>query len=283
MCPVGVDCAAGQCDFCTPDCRALECGDDGCGGSCGECDTSDSCVDGLCACAHECDDVACGPGACGGSCGECADDEECSEGACVCAPTCASAAQPCGDDGCGGSCGECGPLSGCIDGECVDDCPAELPLSPVGAACASDGDCGDTDSCIDICGWSSCTCDPAAPACPAWAPHCLPLSDEPAVSACMPACPTEGPCPGGLSCLVSWQDQSHVATCRTGDTLPCRSCDTEADCDLVGERCPNVDGDSWCALPCSGSDDSCAAGLVCDSSAGPGPLCLPPAGLCDEP
>jgi hypothetical protein len=50
----GKDCVAkaatcgGDCEVCQPDCEALECGSDGCGGSCGECDQGDTCQDGLC-------------------------------------------------------------------------------------------------------------------------------------------------------------------------------------------------------------------------------------------
>ena len=35
-------------DACTPNCDGLECGPDGCGGSCGTCRDSESCADGLC-------------------------------------------------------------------------------------------------------------------------------------------------------------------------------------------------------------------------------------------
>ncbi|MCP4251380.1 MAG: hypothetical protein GY778_30460, partial [bacterium] len=45
---------------CIPDCTGLECGDDGCGGSCGTCEPGESCISGLCfiACNDdpECDD-----------------------------------------------------------------------------------------------------------------------------------------------------------------------------------------------------------------------------------
>jgi hypothetical protein len=49
---------------CLPDCTALECGDDGCGGSCGDCDGATPCVDGAC-CVDttygECDPLAATP------------------------------------------------------------------------------------------------------------------------------------------------------------------------------------------------------------------------------
>lgn len=40
-------CADGKCN-CTPDCKNKECGQDGCGGDCGECSGSDGCIDGKC-------------------------------------------------------------------------------------------------------------------------------------------------------------------------------------------------------------------------------------------
>ncbi len=42
------DCAAGTCQSCAPKCAGLECGADGCGGSCGTCPAGSACVDGLC-------------------------------------------------------------------------------------------------------------------------------------------------------------------------------------------------------------------------------------------
>lgn len=75
---------------CVPDCAAKECGDDGCGGSCGVCINScdpcgvlegpwedpDLCIEaeGVCAtvcCPLCCDDIECGDDQCGGSCGVC--------------------------------------------------------------------------------------------------------------------------------------------------------------------------------------------------------------------
>ncbi|MBT9555876.1 MAG: hypothetical protein IV100_07605 [Myxococcales bacterium] len=54
---------------CVPSCDAAECGDDGCGGSCGECDGQDACVSGECVCQPSCTDKVCGTDGCGGPCG----------------------------------------------------------------------------------------------------------------------------------------------------------------------------------------------------------------------
>jgi hypothetical protein len=65
---------------CSPACGARMCGDDGCGGSCGHCYTTEGgiddslCADGICrdaSCVTDCEGKACGDDGCGGSCGDC--------------------------------------------------------------------------------------------------------------------------------------------------------------------------------------------------------------------
>ena len=92
---------------CEPDCAEAECGPDGCGGSCGTCDTSERCSDGLCDCKPNCFSRACGSDGCGGTCGTCAANQSCNAGKCAgaCTPSCSG--RICGSDGCGGSCGTC--------------------------------------------------------------------------------------------------------------------------------------------------------------------------------
>jgi hypothetical protein len=73
---------------------------------CGDIVETPVCQDGACVCAPDCDGKVCGDDGCGGSCGECEDaGAVCSAGQCGCAPQCEGL--QCGDDGCGGSCGEC--------------------------------------------------------------------------------------------------------------------------------------------------------------------------------
>ena len=130
-CPSGSLCEAGECT-CVPQCGAKACGDDSCGGSCGECDISSACMpDGSC-CERGCEERSCGPDACGGSCGSCEEALVCLEesGLC-CSPECEG--KSCGPDGCGGLCGACDegvscPLNGvcgcepqCEDVTCVPD------------------------------------------------------------------------------------------------------------------------------------------------------------------
>ena len=141
------NCDGGGCAYtadpacpCTPDCTGKECGDDGCGGTCGECDILDDhkvcSEDGQCVCAYlECGDTCCG------------DKESClapdGEGE-PSGPQCVACEQQCtvGEKGCTGTgtrweciqgpggCPvltewECAPDTSCVDGECVacgDDC-----------------------------------------------------------------------------------------------------------------------------------------------------------------
>jgi len=113
------------------------CGDDGCGGSCGDCLTDETCTAGICesncvpktctSLGKECGDDW--SDECGGilSCGECTLPEICnSQGICDldCVPkTCTSLGKECGDDWsdeCGGilSCGDCLTDETCNAGFC---------------------------------------------------------------------------------------------------------------------------------------------------------------------
>jgi hypothetical protein len=73
---------------CTPLCTGKQCGDDGCGGSCGSCASGQTCDgSGQCSgggCTPQCDGMACGDDGCGGSCGSCGDGQTCDDtGQCV--------------------------------------------------------------------------------------------------------------------------------------------------------------------------------------------------------
>ena len=146
-------------EVCQPSCDGKECGDDGCGGSCGTCwrcqsvefcpeepyEDPELCVDGKCegACCltWDCCKKECGDDGCGGSCGECPEDTKCIDHSCVpdCVPQCDDW-NVCGDDGCGGSCGECAEGD-----ECISDLDDHLICCATCAtACAQAGvECGD--------------------------------------------------------------------------------------------------------------------------------------------
>lgn len=76
-------------DICQPQCEGLECGPDGCGGSCGVCPPHKPvCFLGKCKkCKPDCMLKECGPDGCGGSCGSCPSVFSCVKGKCL-APEC---------------------------------------------------------------------------------------------------------------------------------------------------------------------------------------------------
>ena len=121
---------------CTPSCDGKDCGDDGCGGTCGECTgPGESCTgEGKCevVCQPFCEGKDCGDDGCGGSCGDCDAGMACSaagkcEGAC--------AGKVCGPDGAGGSCGEC-------PADQVCDAAGQCGAAPACGTCAEGTVCG---------------------------------------------------------------------------------------------------------------------------------------------
>ncbi len=122
--------------LCSPSCGGKDCGDDGCGGTCGSCYSAPDATCPLsCNAYGKCDtgcvDCAglgweCGSNCCGGTCGSCMPPSVCDPTThlCLCSPDCGG--KVCGDDGCGGSCGSCGGGQTCDDaGACVA-APVEL-------------------------------------------------------------------------------------------------------------------------------------------------------------
>ena len=138
---------------CEPACGNKQCGDDGCGGSCGTCSGSYVCSNGYCVpptCTPQCAGKACGDDGCGGSCGSCPAGFSCdAQGQCFdgnCTPDCTG--KQCGSDGCGGTCGDCPWGMSCSEqqlcsGTCMPDCVQ------FGKQCGDDG-----------CGGSCGTCGP---------------------------------------------------------------------------------------------------------------------------
>ncbi|MFT5430233.1 MAG: hypothetical protein ACI9OJ_000906 [Myxococcota bacterium] len=153
---------------CTPECDGLTCGDDGCGGSCGDCTATEFCAAGTCE-ACTCDGKSCGDDGCGVSCGECGADELCGFDF-TCSDTtglgCGQATAP--DTGCldGNMC-QC---LGCVnDGVCdpaTDDCLC--PDCAEDAFCADPINCDSNESCdpwSEGCGCSDCVLHPVCPEC----------------------------------------------------------------------------------------------------------------------
>ncbi len=100
-CAEGEACVEGHCE---------PCAFAACAGRC--CEDGEVCADGGC-CRPDCRDLECGDDGCGGSCGTCPGGDECSPTGHCCVPDCEG--RVCGGDGCGGSCGQCEPNLFCVD------------------------------------------------------------------------------------------------------------------------------------------------------------------------
>ncbi|NOZ02212.1 MAG: hypothetical protein GXP54_10025, partial [Deltaproteobacteria bacterium] len=125
----GCPCQACVCEQ-DPDCCAQH-WDADCAALCGQCES------GYCPCYLQCDDKECGDDGCGGTCGECAPDEVCAPGGTCCVPDCDG--KECGSDGCGGTCGECPDGLQCLEPKhlCITGCGGIEDLVP--PECCEDG------------------------------------------------------------------------------------------------------------------------------------------------
>jgi len=81
-------------------------------------------------CVPSCTNKTCGNNGCGGVCGTCSSTQTCSSGKCVitqnetqCVPSCTG--KICGSDGCTGSCGTCSSTQTCSSGSCINETPQE--------------------------------------------------------------------------------------------------------------------------------------------------------------
>lgn len=135
---------------CVPVCEEKECGDDGCGGSCGSCGPGIPCVEGVCQCTPACENIECGPDSCGEFCGNgdaetqgCTGEDKCENGMCIepCIPDCKD--KNCGTDGCEGSCGTCP----------CDDCEPDAIICGEESICVppEECDCGCIGDCLQTC------------------------------------------------------------------------------------------------------------------------------------
>jgi formylglycine-generating enzyme required for sulfatase activity len=236
---------------CIPVCNDAECGDDGCGGSCGECDVGYECQEGACVQAGYCGDLVCDAGTdedcrtCPGDCGDC-----CGNG--LCSPNdgedCGSCTIDCGDccgDGycdtmyeegcatCPQDCGDCTGVScahssGCESGYCVDGVCCESACEGPCMSCSMsayegwctyvgygsdpDGDCGTCQFCN---GYGTCV-----PVYEGGDPldHC-PASDP-------STCGFDGTCDGYGECRL-WENGTicQPAGCWTDTMCDPRVCD----------------------------------------------------------
>ena len=221
-----------ECPNCVASCVGKECGDDGCGGSCGTCPGALECFNGHCddVCLSSCEDKDCGDDGCGQSCGFCPVDRHCSDsghcecnegecdGACCqggqvcyedacCMPQCAG--KECGDDGCGSDCGECWGF--CVQGSCQ---------TGLGCASGTQPGCGGPDKCP----CETCVCD-IDPACclSQWDQHCASIC----AYDCEEGCTGPGTCGNGL--------------CEPGYMENCGTCPEDCDCSGGGYLCHGQD------------------------------------------
>jgi hypothetical protein len=106
------------------------CGDNGCGGSCGTCTNADVCVKGNC-CTPDCTGKNCGDDGCGGSCGTCTVDQTCMNGGHCTVPDCVGMSNPGG---------QCLGNSGAMPVEyCSDNAKVTLDCGSYGAGCVKGG------------------------------------------------------------------------------------------------------------------------------------------------
>ncbi len=239
-CDDGYHCEDGECvETCMPDCDGLECGGDGCGGSCGDCDEGSFCEAGICQEVCNSDEGCTEDGLT-----ECTEDGElreceevepdclkwsepepcgegwlCLDGECIeiCLPDCGGS--ECGSDGCDGSCGNCGVDETCLDGQCWCDHVA------CGDVCCSEG-----ESCIEgLCG-----------------------------IACVPQC-------GGKECGLNGCGGSCGA-CEANQFCTDGVCTNVCEPDCFLKEC----GDDGC----EGSCGACDAGVICTVAGSCGGECL---------
>ena len=264
------------CMGCTPNCQGKQCGDNGCGGSCGSCPPGVDCDPtwGICECQPKCNGKECGPDGCGDSCGTCSGEEQCNyQGVCVCMPACQD--KQCGDNGCGGSCGTCPSGWDCSGGWCEPPCYPECD----GKQCGEDGCGGSCGQCPEgtICTmWGECVSDePNGCQQHDW-PGCGGCDCEPCVCAqdpyccdsmwddiCVNECKECGGC-GGM-CEPTC-DQLECGTDCMGEW--CGGCPWGMECmgGFCKETCePNCWGKQCGGDGCGGSCGYCPPGTNCNS------------------
>ena len=232
---------------CASDCIGKDCGDDGCEGSCGECDDGFLCDAGQCvevSCVPDCAGKQCGDDGCEDSCGDCPPGDICQMGGCLPA-TCAGI--QCGDDGLGNSCGECQGY--CVAGLCHE-----------GAGCEVGGEPG-----CDDCGCQDCVCANDEFCCDSsWdvvcVNHCISLCGG---CAAMDNC-GDGECTGYESCGNCQAD----CGCQDGSICGKNTC-CELQCD--GKSC----GDNGCGGTCGecAIEEECIWGVCLGPLIGAG--CIP--------
>jgi len=269
-------------DECAPNCFMKECGDDGCGGTCGECMADGTvCEQGICKfeCVGSCEGKECGTDGCGVSCGSCPAGASCVDGQCEgCEPDCEG--KECGSDGCDANCGECGDDEECVEGLCVgEECPeaecaegdtmcadgpayyecaqAEEPCQDVWIWGGTAWECPDQHECEDgecicqpECGDKECGddgCDGECGECPEDMPFCV---DDACTDTCEPNC--EGKECGGDGCGGDCGECAEGFDCVEEDDAATCVLDCEGPCENI--ECGPAGEDGAC--DCGGCNDN---------------------------
>ncbi len=307
-CPEGENCdaEARTCGQCEPQCEGRECGADGCGAECGQCEGGVACNNGLCevGCQPQCNGRACGPDGCDGQCGDpCPGEQLCNaEGQCAEPPAacgddrCDAATEDCSN--CPADCGQC-----CGNGECgavenCSNCPADCGCEE-GSACNQERQACVVE-CVPQCDGRDCGADGCEGFCGANAGGCgenQACEEGVCRDLCVPAC--EGRDCGGDGCNGTCGDGCEgdelcndgvceaacVPACEGvecgGDGCEgiCRECDEgffcqegrcEAECvpACEGKAC----GDDGCNGTC---DPGCDDGFECDDAGQCEEICVP--------
>jgi hypothetical protein len=253
-CPADCGCEATQSCVnlacCTSDCAGKECGDDGCGISCGPCALGETCESGSCVSIEKCGDGKCVAGddencaSCPSDCG-CEATQSCVNLAC-CTSDCGG--KQCGDNGCDGVCGICLDGTSCEAGTCIKIKTCGDGKCVAGddencASCPSDCGCEEEASCIS---GACCTPDCGGKQC--------------GDNGCGGLC---GACPNGTSCEAGTCIKIKTCgdgKCVAGDDENCVICPSDCGC-TAPEKCVEsgecVKDDSGCLgieLKCVGSN-----------------------------
>lgn len=231
---------------CAADCVNKDCGDDGCGGSCGDCVAPEVCdMTQHCVCVPDCAGRCCGDDGCGGVCPDaCGAGWTCNAGSCTCIPDagCTDGETRCSGDvaeecvaGAWQTLADCAASNQvCVNGACEDPCQPDCT-----DVCCGDDGCGNQcpDNCQAgyTCNPNGCTCDPDA-SCTDGEVRCL----GEVVEDCL-----GGAWQAGVDCAAGGQE------CVDG------ACQDPCQPDCTGVCC----GDDGCGNQCP---DSCDVGYTCD-------------------
>ena len=299
----GLECSAVQIP---PDCAEKECGADGCGGSCGECDDSLFCTDDWCdegVCTYQVHDGFCMIGAQCLSAGStfadelciacipetsrhdwstlsngtpCGDGGKCNSGKC-CMPDCTG--KECGWDGCTGLCGPC-QLQWCVTPKCVAGICQADGYEP--GTCFIDGKCRQEG---EFAGENPCrVCAPDS-SLSSWTFRNLEACGENAFcwgsTCCDPLNACENiECGTGSCGQVSCGDCDCGSTCVAGQCLNTRCCCQQCGTDGCGGSCGQCPSghkcvEGFCAPECDDGNeidwDGCTQGVCSEIPVRPTP------------